>query len=109
MREIRIFELDGRQTVDWTCDMPQSLQVLRGTLWVTMENHCADFWLRAGDSFDIVPGERVWLGTWTAPARFRISQPMPMMRPRRWGLPRLMRWPHWLGARLGWRTGRAQQ
>ncbi|VVE13440.1 hypothetical protein PTE30175_02675 [Pandoraea terrae] len=75
MREIRMFELDGRQAVKWQTAAPQSLQVLQGLLWLTVEGESGDHWLRAGDTFETVPGQTMWLGTWNEGARFRLSQP----------------------------------
>ncbi|MFJ2991970.1 DUF2917 domain-containing protein [Pandoraea sp. NPDC087047] len=78
MREIRLFELDRGQTVFWqspAAESPQSLQVLQGLLWLTVEGEPTDHWLRAGESFEIRGGQRVWLGTWQDGARMRVSQP----------------------------------
>ncbi|MFK0375295.1 DUF2917 domain-containing protein [Pandoraea sp. NPDC090278] len=78
MREIRLFELDREQTVVWqrpAAEPPQSLQVLQGLLWLTVEGEPHDHWLRAGESFEIRGGQRVWLGTWQDGARMRVSQP----------------------------------
>ncbi|WP_242559480.1 MULTISPECIES: DUF2917 domain-containing protein [Pandoraea] len=78
MREIRLFELDPGQTVFWqspAIEPPQSLQVLQGVLWLTVEGEPVDHWLRAGESFEIRGGQRVWLGTWQDGARMRVSQP----------------------------------
>ena len=78
MREIRLFELDREQTVVWqspAAEPPQSLQVLQGLLWLTVEGEPHDHWLRAGESFEIRGGQRVWLGTWQEGARMRVSQP----------------------------------
>ncbi|WP_174991092.1 DUF2917 domain-containing protein [Pandoraea anapnoica] len=78
MREIRLFELDREQTVVWqspAAERPQSLQVLQGLLWLTVEGEPHDHWLRAGESFEIRGGQRVWLGTWQERARMRVSQP----------------------------------
>ncbi|ALS62581.1 MULTISPECIES: DUF2917 domain-containing protein [Pandoraea] len=75
MREIRLFELDGGQTVFWQNETPQSLQVLQGLLWLTVEGESVDHWLRAGESFEMRAGQRIWLGTWKDGARLRVSQP----------------------------------
>lgn len=79
MREIRMFELDGHQAVFWQSATPQSLQVLQGLLWVTVEGEPADHWLSAGETFEIRAGQRLWLGTWQDTARFRLSQPMALL------------------------------
>ncbi|PTE02854.1 DUF2917 domain-containing protein [Pandoraea apista] len=84
MREIRLFELDRGQTVFWpspAADLPQSLQVLQGLLWLTVEGEPADHWLHAGESFEIRSGQRVWLGTWQDGARLRVSQPANTFSP----------------------------
>ncbi|VVD93103.1 DUF2917 domain-containing protein [Pandoraea anhela] len=84
MREIRLFELDPGQTVFWqspAVESPQSLQVLQGVLWLTVEGEPADHWLRAGESFEIRGGQRVWLGTWQDGARMRVSQPATTLSP----------------------------
>lgn len=107
MREIRIFELDGRQAVGWESTEMQPLQVLQGQLWVTIESNLADFWLHAGDSIDLIPGQRVWLGTWTDGARFRISQPLAKRRLRRSFSP-FRPTLRGLGPLLSWRRGHAQ-
>jgi len=78
MREIRLFELDQGHTVFWqspAAELPQSLQVLQGVLWLTVEGEPTDHWLHAGESFEIRSGQRVWLGTWQEGARLRVSQP----------------------------------
>ncbi|VVE87784.1 DUF2917 domain-containing protein [Pandoraea bronchicola] len=78
MREIRLFELDQGQTVFWqspAAELPQSLQVLQGVLWLTVEGEPVDHWLHAGESFEIRRGQRVWLGTWQEGVRLRVSHP----------------------------------
>lgn len=103
MREIRLFELDRGQTVFWpspAADLPQSLQVLQGVLWLTVEGEPADHWLHAGESFEIRGGQRVWLGTWQDGARLRVSQPATTLSPSAGTLVR----PQGRGnGRQGWR------
>ncbi|VVE68099.1 hypothetical protein PCA31118_02776 [Pandoraea captiosa] len=110
MREIRLFELDPGQTVFWqtpAAAAPQSLQVLQGLLWLTVEGEHADHWLSAGETFEIRGGQRVWLGTWQEGARMRMSQPAKMVtspgrhRVLRIGLPQSWRD---IAARLASRT-----
>ncbi|APD11200.1 hypothetical protein UC34_25230 [Pandoraea vervacti] len=110
MREIRLFELDPGQTVFWrspAAERPQSLQVLQGLLWLTVEGEHADHWLSAGESFEIRGGQRVWLGTWQDGARMRMSQPAKLLssstrhRALRIGLP--LSWRS-IAARIASRT-----
>ncbi|WP_353190048.1 DUF2917 domain-containing protein [Pandoraea pnomenusa] len=99
MREIRLFELDRGQTVFWqspAADFPQSLHVLQGLLWVTVEGEPIDHWLHAGESFEMRAGQRVWLGTWQEGARLRVSQPAQTLSAS--GSPRVPR-----ARRPGWR------
>ncbi|AKJ67337.1 hypothetical protein ABW99_02920 [Pandoraea thiooxydans] len=76
MREIRTFELDDRQAVRWLSTDHQTLQVLRGELWLTVEGHPTDHWLHAGDCIEVHPGELLWLSNWQGAVRFRLSQPL---------------------------------
>lgn len=100
MREIRLFELDRERTVFWqspAAELPQSIQVLQGVLWLTVEGEPADHWLRAGESFEIRHGQRVWLGTWQDGVRLRVSQPAQTLSPLADKPARRV------GGRLGWR------
>lgn len=100
MREIRLFELDRERTVFWqasAADLPQSLQVLQGVLWLTVEGEPADHWLHAGETFEIRAGQRVWLGTWQDGVRLRVSHPAATLTAS--AGKRLAR----TGWRLGWR------
>ena len=71
MRELRTFELDepGRP-VSWRARHGQSVTALEGSLWLTLEGHPADIWLRPGDVYVLAEGERVWLSGETAAAPF---------------------------------------
>lgn len=78
MRELRTFELDepGRP-VSWRARHGQSVAALEGSLWLTLEGHPADIWLRPGDVYVLAEGERVWLSgeAATAPfARFLLTE-----------------------------------
>ena len=101
MREIRLFELDQGQTVYWqspAAELPQSLEVLQGALWLTVEGEPVDHWLHAGESFEMRAGQRVWLGTWREGVRLRVSQPTRMHSAFTARRPLLRGW------RLAWRN-----
>jgi quercetin dioxygenase-like cupin family protein len=62
MREIRTFELDhGEPAAAWRVVQPLTLQVMAGQVWVTVEGDLRDYWLAAGDTFELKRGERVWV------------------------------------------------
>ncbi|MDR5761492.1 DUF2917 domain-containing protein [Caballeronia sp. LZ035] len=62
MREIRTFELDGREApARWIIDRPQTLRVTRGQIWLTIEGQTDDHWLGAGDSVELPPYTTIWV------------------------------------------------
>ncbi|MFM0321868.1 DUF2917 domain-containing protein [Caballeronia glebae] len=62
MREIRTFELDGRDVpVRWVIDRPQTLRVTRGQIWLTIEGAADDYWLDAGASVELKPYTTIWV------------------------------------------------
>jgi quercetin dioxygenase-like cupin family protein len=62
MREIRTFELDGREApARWVIDRPQTLRVTRGRIWLTIEGDTDDHWLDAGDSVELEPYTTIWV------------------------------------------------
>nr|WP_315596462.1 DUF2917 domain-containing protein [uncultured Cupriavidus sp.] len=75
MRELRTFELDepGRP-VSWRARHGQSVTALEGRLWLTVEGQVADIWLRPGDVYALVEGERVWLSGEAPTARFLLTE-----------------------------------
>jgi hypothetical protein len=51
MRELRTFELEEPdQPVTWRARHGHSVTALEGRLWLTMEGHLADIWLRPATS-----------------------------------------------------------
>lgn len=75
MRELRTFELDepGRP-VSWRARHGQTVTALEGRLWLTVEGHHRDIWLRPGDTYALAEGERVWLSGDTPDARFLLTE-----------------------------------
>ena len=75
MRELRTFELDetGRP-VGWRARHGQSVTALEGSLWLTVEGHPRDIWLRAGDTLVLTEGDRVWLSAEGGAARFQLAE-----------------------------------
>ncbi|PLQ02132.1 DUF2917 domain-containing protein [Cupriavidus pauculus] len=75
MRELRTFELDepGRP-VSWRARHGQSVTALEGSLWLTLEGQMADIWLRPGDVYALIEGERIWLSGEAPVARFLLTE-----------------------------------
>ena len=74
MRELRVFELDEPgQPVSLRAGYGQSVKVIEGRVWVTVEGCVADYWLQPGEVFALAEGERFWLSGEGGPARFALS------------------------------------
>lgn len=75
MRELRTFELDEPdRPVSWRARHGQTVTALEGRLWLTVEGHPADIWLRPGDVAALGEGERVWLSGDAPRARFLLTE-----------------------------------
>ncbi|SDJ44454.1 Protein of unknown function [Paraburkholderia steynii] len=62
MREIRTFELDHSEPASaWRAAQPLAVNVLAGELWLTVEGDAEDYWLAAGESFELKRGAVAWL------------------------------------------------
>lgn len=90
MRELRIFELDepGRP-VRWRAPEGQSVKVLEGRLWLTLEGHHADIWLLPGAVYALPAGATVWLSGECEGARFTLAESAAPL------------WWRWLGGMTG--------
>ncbi|MDR5739083.1 MULTISPECIES: DUF2917 domain-containing protein [unclassified Caballeronia] len=74
MREIRTFELDGRDApTRWTSHRPQTLRVLRGQIWMTVEGEADDHWLKAGDAVELKPYSTIWVSGTCEGSRFALA------------------------------------
>lgn len=75
MRELRTFELDEpNQPVSWRARYGQSVTVLEGQLWLTIEDQIADIWLKPGAVYALPEGVNVWMSGETGPVRFMLSE-----------------------------------
>jgi hypothetical protein len=74
MREIRTFELDRRDApTGWFIDRPQTLRVMRGQIWLTIEGETGDFWLDAGASVELKPYTTIWVSGVQDESRFALA------------------------------------
>lgn len=63
MREIRTFEMNEHEPATaWRVASPLVITVTAGQLWLTIEHDSEDYWLEAGQSFELRPGARAWIG-----------------------------------------------
>ena len=75
MREIRIFELEHGEPVEtWRLAQAMQLHVSEGELWLTIAGDAGDYWLRAGESIDLMAGVRVHVSAGREGARFVLAQ-----------------------------------
>jgi hypothetical protein len=51
--------LEAGQAVSGIAQRPQTLKIVSGRVWVTVEGFSHDYWLSAGDSFPVAPGRLV--------------------------------------------------
>ncbi|CAG9256446.1 DUF2917 domain-containing protein [Paraburkholderia unamae] len=74
MREIRIFELEHGEPVEtWRLAQAMQLHVSAGELWLTIAGDAGDYWLRAGESIDLMAGVRVHVSAGHEGARFMLA------------------------------------
>lgn len=74
MREIRIFELEhGEPAETWRLAQAMQLHVSEGELWLTIGGDAHDYWLRAGESMELVAGASVCLSAGNEGARFVLA------------------------------------
>lgn len=74
MREIRTFELDRRDApTRWSSHRPQTLRVLRGQIWMTVEGEADDHWLNAGDAIELKPYSTIWVSGACEGSRFSLA------------------------------------
>ncbi len=51
--------LQAGQAVSGIAANPQTLRINSGRVWITVEGVRQDYWLRAGDTFTVVPGRLI--------------------------------------------------
>jgi quercetin dioxygenase-like cupin family protein len=74
MREIRTFELDRQDApTRWVIDRPQTLHVLHGQIWLTIEGEDADHWLDAGASVELKAYSTIWVSGAQDAIRFSLA------------------------------------
>ena len=54
---------------------PQTLRVVSGRVWLTLEGIPHDYWLHAGDTFEVTPGRLVVIEADTHDSRLVIPTP----------------------------------
>jgi quercetin dioxygenase-like cupin family protein len=74
MREIRTFELEyGEPASAWHVTQALVLQVMAGELWLTIEGDSEDYWLTAGETFELARGARAWVSAGQNGARLALA------------------------------------
>lgn len=96
MREIRTFELDRRDApTRWSSHRPQTLRVLRGQIWMTVEGEADDHWLAAGDAIELTSFSTIWVSGACDGSRFSLASVSARGR----GVGEIVR--AWLARRVG--------
>lgn len=74
MREIRTFEMEDHESATaWRIERPLVLTVTAGQLWLTIEHDSEDYWLEAGQSFELPAGVRAWVGPSRGTVRMTVA------------------------------------
>lgn len=74
MREIRTFELEhGEPATAWRVDQPLLVDVMAGQVWLTVEGDAEDYWLAAGESFELQRGAVAWMSAGRDGARLSLA------------------------------------
>jgi hypothetical protein len=98
MREIRTFELDRQDApTRWVIDRPQTLHVLHGQIWLTIEGEADDHWLDAGASVELEAFSTIWVSGAQDAIRFSLASSSTK------------RTPTWGGTVRAWFARRAMQ
>ncbi|HCE09942.1 MAG TPA: hypothetical protein DIT28_10440 [Oxalobacteraceae bacterium] len=63
------------QAVSGIARKPQMLRVVSGRVWLTLEGVPHDYWLDAGDTFEVMPGRLVVIEADTRDSRVVIPAP----------------------------------
>lgn len=63
------------QAVSGIARTPQTLRVVSGRVWLTLEGVPHDYWLHAGDTFEVAPGRLVVIEADTHDSRLVIPAP----------------------------------
>jgi quercetin dioxygenase-like cupin family protein len=101
MREIRIFEMEQNEpAAAWRVERAVVLKVISGEIWLTLHGDAEDYWLRAGESYELPRGALARLSAGRERARVAVADsqcrtlPPAALRPLiRWlGRTRLPRW-----------------
>ena len=75
MREIRMFEMrEHEPATAWRVASPLVITVTAGQLWLTIEHDSEDYWLEAGQSFELRPGARAWIGASRGTVRMTVTR-----------------------------------
>ncbi|MGF6755426.1 DUF2917 domain-containing protein [Paraburkholderia sp. GAS42] len=74
MREIRTFELQHDEpAAAWRVARPLILKVMAGEIWITLDGDPEDYWLAAGETFELPRGARAWVSAGPGNARVALT------------------------------------
>lgn len=68
------------QAVSGIARKPQALRVVSGRVWLTLEGVPHDYWLHAGDTFEVMPGRLVVIEADAHDSRLVIPTPTAKSR-----------------------------
>ncbi len=71
------FQLDTPQTLALALVAGAMVQVTHGSIWLTLEGHSRDVWLRAHESWTVPLDAKAWISA-QGQAAFTVSQPVAL-------------------------------
>lgn len=69
------YKIEPRNVVSGVADREQTLRVVCGEVWITIEGIGHDYWLSAGKTLDIAPGRLVVIEADRLMSRVEVSHP----------------------------------
>lgn len=61
--------IQAGQAVSGISNAPQTMRIMSGRVWITVEGVKLDYWLKAGDTFAVIPGRLVVVEADHTPSR----------------------------------------
>lgn len=76
MQHSQQFHLDTPRALALRLAAGDMVHVTQGSIWLTLEGHARDVWLRADGTWSVPLGAKAWIST-DSVAAFTVSQPTP--------------------------------
>lgn len=79
------YTIDAGQAVSYKLRRAQSIQIVSGRVWLTVEGQLADYWLNPGEQFTLPAGRRIVIEADGQASQIKLQTPASWRLPR-WNL-----------------------